>query len=202
MLLSSAIVTCLARSTACRTCCWCCDQEHGEGGRSALPAGAPHGPASRPAALGLCSPLFSLGAADSPRCPPALGLAQVRPLGARPPLTSCARSGRICAQMACSLLTISACKRRQLSAQPQGCQPLQPPSGVAEHPGDTGCPCANPPCRDFLSCCQGRAAARAAGPPPAARSSRTHGREPDSQTPVELGQAELRAQPLASSWLR
>lgn len=76
--------------------------------------------------------------------------------------------------MACSLLTISACKRRQLSAQPQGCQPLQPPSGVAEHPGDTGCPCtaepsppcANPPCRDFLSCCQGRAAARAAGPPP------------------------------------
>lgn len=59
-----------------------------------------------------------------PRPPPLLSMAPLCPFPAHPPLTSCVRKGTIWAQMALSLLTISAWKGRWESA-PWLCPPSQ-----------------------------------------------------------------------------
>lgn len=218
MLLSSAIVTCLARSTACRTCCWCWDEECGEGGRSALLAGAPHGPASCPAAPGLCRAPFPLQPryCGFPSLPTRARPAPSSPFGCPPP-AHLLRQERydLRADGIQPLDNLRLKEEAGISAATGLSARPAPPAGQPSTPGThAASPQLNPPhpaqilpparpCRDFPSCCQGRAAAaRAAGPPQAARSPRTHGRESDTQTPAEPGQAELRARPLASSWLR
>ena len=81
----SLIVTCLARSTAWTTCCWCWG-----GGEGGMERGSP-----QPGVQGL-------GSAMGAQPPPGVGTP-----------TSCDRNGMSCAQMTFSRLAISVCKERR-----------------------------------------------------------------------------------------
>lgn len=80
--------------------------------------------AGRSAALQTSPTPPALFSPPSPRFPPLLSMAPLCPFPAHPQLTSCVRKGTIWAQMALSLLTISAWKRRWGSAL-QLCPPSQ-----------------------------------------------------------------------------